>query len=84
MTYPRQFPRLSRMCACLLLIALMSACQAPANKKTSPSPATEAPAAVAQGVLRVGITPNMPHSSIVKKARSSGWRPNSPGGWPII
>ncbi len=60
MTYPWPFRWLSRICACLLLITLMCACQAPANKKTAPAPATEKPTAVVKGVLRVGITPNMP------------------------
>ncbi len=60
MTYPLQFRWLLRVCACLLLITLVCACQAPSTKKTAPAPATAEPTAVAKGVLRVGITPNMP------------------------
>ncbi len=58
MTFPRQFRWLSLRCACLLFSVLMVACQAPVNKKTAPAPKPEMPAA--KGLLRVGVTPNMP------------------------
>ncbi len=58
MTYPRQFRWLSLVCACLLLTALMGACQTPADRKATPAPAPEMPSA--KGVLRVGVTPNVP------------------------
>jgi ABC-type amino acid transport substrate-binding protein len=60
MTDPWPIRWLSRAGACLLLITLVCACQAPASPKTPPAPAAEMPAASAKGVLRVGITPNMP------------------------
>jgi polar amino acid transport system substrate-binding protein len=60
MTDPWPIRWLSRTGACLLLITLVCACQAPASPKTPPAPAAEMPAASAKGVLRVGITPNMP------------------------
>ena len=58
MTIARQFRWLALVCACLLLSTLMGACQTPTNKKTTPAPDPEM--AAAKGVLRVGVTPNIP------------------------
>ncbi len=52
----RQFRSFGYMCICLLLMIAALGCQATAAKK--PPPAPEVP--VAGGVLRVGISPNMP------------------------
>ncbi len=52
----RQFRSFGTMCICLLLMVAALGCQATAAKK--PPPVPEVPAA--GGVLRVGISPNMP------------------------